>query len=877
MVQFIELLRVPSGKGQSSPFRLRDWQKQFIRDIYAPRAEDGGRRVRRAIFSVARKNGKALALDTRIPTPHGWTTMGDLEVGDELFDESGAVCRVTFATPVQLNRDCFTVRFADGTSVLADADHQWTVYSRSRHGRKLTLTTAQMKDDFILPYSRKGNVERNYSVDVAGPVDCPNADLLVAPYTLGAWLGDGKSAGACIYLHDDDREIIDNIRADGFPAVKGAADYEWRITDGVRNRAKDCLQSRLRKLGLLGAKRIPTAYLRGSIEQRLALLQGLMDTDGHVSKAGQCEFVSVDRGLACDVIELIRSLGHKATLTEDRARINGRDCGPRFRIQFWGFADFPVFRLARKTARLKPRPARSRNGRNYIVAIEPAESVPVRCIQVDSPSSLFLVGDGFTPTHNTALIAALVLVHLIGPEAVPNGEIYSAATDREQAGQVFKFARQMVEADPDLHRTTETPNGLIDVVPSTKTLLCKSNGSFYRALSAEAGTKHGLNPSVWIYDELAQATDRELYDVLRTSQGARQEPLGIIISTQSPDPEHPLSKLIDDGLVADDNRIVVHLYAVPDDVDDIFDEGVWRLANPALGDFREAEDLRALADSAARQPMEEASFRNLYLNQRVDQTSPLIPRSEWKACQAGDTGGASGLLRPKERIYLGLDLSAVDDLTALVGVSAEPGEERLGAWHWKPRDLLHDHAKRDRAMYDVWARPDQGWLDAPPGDRIDYGYVAKRIAELSAAYEVAGLAYDRWRIRDLLAKFAEIGVEAYVDDKGGDPVSGALRLVPWGQGYRDMAPAIDALADSVAHRRLKHNGNPVLAFCFGNAVVDTDPAGNRKLNKTKTRFRIDGAVAAAMAIGLKSREVVPLPPAPSPWDDPEFSIARLLQ
>lgn len=461
----------------------------------------------------------------------------------------------------------------------------------------------------------------------------------------------------------------------------------------------------------------------------------------------------------------------------------------------------------------------------------------------------------------TALIAALVLVHLVGPEAIPNGEIYSAATDREQAGQVFKFARQIVESDPDLHRTTETPNGLIDVVPSTKTLLCKSNGSFYRALSAEAGTKHGLNPSVWIYDELAQAKDRELYDVLRTSQGARQEPLGIVISTQSPDPEHPLSKMIDDGLVADDNRILVHLYAVPDEVDDIFDEDVWRLANPALGDFREIDDLRALADSAARQPMEEASFRNLYLNQRVDQTSPLIPRSEWKACLvAGEEAkAAAGLLVPGEKIYLGLDLSAVDDLTALVGVSAEQGVERLGAWFWKPKEWVHEHARRDRAAYDVWSREDHGWLETPPGKVIDYGYVARRIAEIRVTYDVVGLAYDRWRINDLIVKFKEIGLDAYEDAKGDAPVSGGLRLVPWGQGYRDMAPAVDAIAASIAHRRLKHNGNPVLAFCFANAVVDADPAGNRKLDKTKTRFRIDGAQAATQAIGLKAREVVSAP------------------
>jgi len=442
----------------------------------------------------------------------------------------------------------------------------------------------------------------------------------------------------------------------------------------------------------------------------------------------------------------------------------------------------------------------------------------------------------------TALIAALVLAHLVGPEAIPNGEIYSAATDREQAGQVFKFARQIVDADPELA-------DLLTVVPSTKTIACKGNGSFYRALSAEAGTKHGLNPSVWIYDELAQARDTELYDVLNTSQGARNEPLGFVISTQSPDPEHPLSKLIDDGLRANDKRIAVHLYAVPDDVDDIYQESVWRLANPALGDFRKLEDVEALAAEARRQPAKEAPFRNLYLNQRVDQTSPLIARSEWKACQTGET------IKQKEKIYLALDLSGKVDLTALVGVSADPEEDRVGAWFWKPKDFLHDHTRRDNFDY-VTAASERGgaWLETPPGKIIDYEYVARRIADIRNEYDVVGLAYDRWRMDLLLVEFRRIGLEAYIEGQD-EPYDGALRLVKWGQGYNDMSPAVEALEASVITRKFKHNGNPVLGFCFANAVVTSDPSGNRKLDKSATRFRIDGAVATAMALGLKARDL----------------------
>lgn len=459
----------------------------------------------------------------------------------------------------------------------------------------------------------------------------------------------------------------------------------------------------------------------------------------------------------------------------------------------------------------------------------------------------------------TALIAALVLCHLVGPESIPNGEIYSAATDREQAGQVFKFARQIVESDPDLHCTPQTPDGLITVVPSTKTLLCKSNGSFYRALSAEAGTKHGLNPSVWIYDELAQARDHELYDVLNTSQGARDEPLGFVISTQSPDPEHPLSKLIDDGLRANDRGIAVHLYAAPEDTDNLLDERAWAAANPAMGDFRKTEDIRALAQEAVRQVSKEPAFRNLYLNQRVDQTSPLIVRSEWKACQSDDEAecsAATGVLRKGERIYLGLDLSAKVDLTSLVGVSAEPGEDRIKAWHWKPKGYLADHSRRD--AFDYVAMHASGWLDAAPGKVIDFGYVAQAISRISQEYEIVGIAYDRSRIDMLLKEFDHIGIDAYRDEK--EKRDGAIRMVDWGQGFVSMAPAVDALEESVIQRRFKHDGNPVLGFCFANAVVQSDSAGNRKLNKAATRFRIDGSVACAMALGLKARDLVENPP-----------------
>lgn len=450
------------------------------------------------------------------------------------------------------------------------------------------------------------------------------------------------------------------------------------------------------------------------------------------------------------------------------------------------------------------------------------------------------------------LTAALSLVHLVGPERVPNGEIYSAATEREQAAIVFRYAAQIVRADPELE-------ALIKIVDSTKTMIGLDTGSVYRAISAEAGSKFGYNPTVVIYDELAQAKKRDLYDALDTSMAARDEPLFIIISTQSNDPQHLLSQLIDDGLSGRDPSTVCHLYAVPDDADPdvVFrDKKLWKLANPALGDFRSLPEMRTMAKRALRMPTFEASFRNLYLNQRVDAHSPLIPRLEWQGC-CGEYEIEEG-----EEVYLGLDLSGKTDLTALVGVTADSAS-RVLARFWKPEVALKDHEKRDRVPYATWKA--QGLLETTPGRAVQYDFVAARLAEIHAQYVIRGLAFDRWSIDNFKNACNREGLDVWIDGQD-DELAGAVRMVQWGQGYKDMAPAIDALEVAVLERILKHDGHPVLTWNISNAMATQDPAGNRKMDKAATRFRIDGAVALAMAIGLKSRDLLE-EPEPSVYED----------
>ena len=447
----------------------------------------------------------------------------------------------------------------------------------------------------------------------------------------------------------------------------------------------------------------------------------------------------------------------------------------------------------------------------------------------------------------TALIAGLVLAHLVGPEFIINGEIYSAANDRDQAGIVFKFCKQLVEREPDLAKR-------LQVIPSTKTMVAVNTGSVYRAISHEAGTKHGYLPSVVIYDELAQARDRDLYDVLDTSFGARAEPLFITISTQSNDPEHVMSKLIDDGIAGLDPSIICHLYAADEDCA-LDDERQWSKANPALGVFRDHEDLATQIAKAIRMPSEEPKVRNLLLNQRVAPVATLISRAEWAACAGSVT------FRDGEEIYLGLDLSASLDLTALVMVSAcDP--VRVRPFFWKPADTMRQHAERDFGVgnrrYEEWVA--DGQMFVSPGNSVDPEVVARKIGELFMRYKVKGLAYDRWRMDVLLREFDDIGLACF-RDKASDQADYprqrdgmGLRCVPWGQGFRDMAPAIDAFCQVIADHKLVHPNNPVLNWNLANAVASTDPAGNRKLDKGKARFRIDGAVALAMALGLRARD-----------------------
>ncbi len=440
----------------------------------------------------------------------------------------------------------------------------------------------------------------------------------------------------------------------------------------------------------------------------------------------------------------------------------------------------------------------------------------------------------------TSLAAGLLLGHLVGPEATWNAQLYSAAYEREQAALLYRAAASMVRMDSEL-------TGVCRCTDSLKTISSAVNNSTYKALSAEARSKHGQNAAFVVFDELAQFhTDRELYDVLMTSMGAQLEPLMLVISTQASDDNAVLSQLIDygrevnSGAVVDPSYVLIE-YSTPSDAElakvgkTIWDEDVWALANPALGDFRSIDEMRATAVKARRMPSLELTFRNLYLNQRTALRASFVAPSVW-ALGARTRGREALAGRPA---YFALDLSSRLDLTALaIAVYVEEDDSyELIVHAFTPEETLEERETRDRAPYRDWVA--RGVLHAVPGKSVNYSHVVKVLAAEWQQFDARALAYDRWRM--------DVFKQALQDE---DFVIPEEQFVAFGQGYKDMSPALEQFEELLVSERLAHGDNPILKWAIANAVVEKDAAGNKKLTKAKSYGRIDPAVAAVMAIGV---------------------------
>ncbi|NLG23584.1 MAG: replicative DNA helicase [Actinomycetales bacterium] len=405
--------------------------------------------------------GKALALDTPLATPEGWTTMGEVSVGDQLIGADGRSTTVVAATEVMEGRPCYEVEFSDGSTVVADAEHLWQTSTRlERRGlREASSSVRTTREIAETVRCQTADARLNHSVALTQPLDLPEADLALSPYVLGAWLGDGETAGA--RFTSADPEMVVHLEAEGIEVkqlghmlyslvlpkepvaerccvVCGAAFVPQTSqvktcgrSCGGRSRGlgepsiprcPDCggtssgfrrcracaadhgsVKALLRKVGVLGDKHIPLEYLRASEAQRRDLLAGLLDTDGTVTVSGCPQFTSTSERLAADVHELILSLGYRCGWSRKAVRGHTPESSVAHTLTF--SADEDVFRLERKRLVHKERRSRTFQRRDsvFVTAVRPVESVPVRCVQVDNTDHLYLAGRSMIPTHNSTL------------------------------------------------------------------------------------------------------------------------------------------------------------------------------------------------------------------------------------------------------------------------------------------------------------------------------------------------------------------------------------------------------------------------------------------------------------------------------------------
>ncbi|MCD7761701.1 MAG: terminase large subunit [Lachnospiraceae bacterium] len=429
-------------------------------------------------------------------------------------------------------------------------------------------------------------------------------------------------------------------------------------------------------------------------------------------------------------------------------------------------------------------------------------------------------------------LAAAIALYLLFGDGEPSAEVYGAAADRQQASIVFDVARQMVVQSPALSKRSK-------VLTANKRICCHANNGFYQVLSAEVGTKHGLNVSGLVLDEIHVQPNRKLYDVLTKGSGdAREQPLYFLITTAGTDTNSICYELHQKALdIIEGRKIDPTFYPViygADDADDWTDPEVWKKANPSLGHTISIDKVEAACESAKQNPGEENSFRQLRLNQWVKQAVRWMPMEKWDACAFPvDEEELEGRV-----CYGGLDLSSTTDITAFVLVFPPLDEEDkyiILPYFWIPEESVDLRVKRDHVPYDVWER--QGLIQTTEGNVVHYGFIEKFIERLGERFNIREIAFDRWGAVQMVQNLEGMG----------------FTVVPFGQGFKDMSPPTKELMKLTLEKKLAHGGNPVLRWMMDNIFIRTDPAGNIKADKQKSTEKIDGAIATIMALDRSVR------------------------
>ncbi len=798
----------------------------------APNPDTGRlvRIIRDAYFEMPRKGAKALALDTPLLTPEGWTTMGEIQPGQYVYSPDGNPVRVTHVSEVFTGTPCYRVSTQDGRAVVASGDHLWTVHTSDwRRDPWRTLTTEDLAQRGVTRGPRSENV---YRLPPVSAIAAPERALPVDPYHLGYWLGDGNTRDGRITVGVEDIEF-----ARVALAPIGYERFDSRGSGSRYTLRPEGLHTKLRAAGLLGRKRIPDAYLTASVAQRLDLLRGLMDSDGTVDLRGRAAFGGCDQGLVQDAQTLARTLGYRpGPIQVSPAKIDGRTVGSSYRFQFRvSSGDLVPFRLPRKAERCGLSSSDDRRHTLTLASIEPVLSVPTRCIKVDSEEGLFLAGRGLIPTHNTTIASAFGTL-LAFADGEGGAQVLFGAASKDQARRAFQPIKAVVEASPVFAAAGVRALRTEIVQPSTS--------SYIQVISSDGDLAHGANVHGALVDELHVHKNGDLLDALESGTGAREQPLVIIITTADDGKTNtPYSRKremiekLSNGVLNNPAQYGV-VFAADDDADP-FSEETWAQANPLYPVTPSRTFMRAAANKARANPVELAKFLRLHLGIRSKLASGYFDMVKWDRNRGNSWGDLAELSEALKvpTAYGGLDLASVSDVTCLGWLIRDPGKPGYDVVlrSFIPEAALPALDATTDKNASAWVKA--GWLTLTPGDVTDYDFIKDQVEKDAALLDVVGIGFDRWNSSQLVIDLQDAG----------------LPLERVGQGYASMSAPLKEL-DRLVRRGtsktplLRHAGNPVLKWMADNLRPSSDPAGNVKPDKARSTNKIDGISALTMAM-----------------------------
>jgi len=878
-VRFIEkFCRIPSAKNMGKPFVMAPYERVVVETAFGFIDDDGAREFREVLVEWARKSGKALSLDTEIPTPDGWKLMRDIHPGDYVFGQDGKPSMVIVESEV-FDKPMYLVTFEDGSTIKASADHIWTVQSKNskravrrkpritdvdgphhRAGKHIgggkryrddgwyEATTGEIAENYFHVRADGKGIEYFYRVPMNMPVEYPKAELPIDPYVFGAWLGDGTSSKPQISIGSDDEiEMVHNLSSRGhqitptnYPSLRCPLyDIDHHARDGKSGPFKQ----KLIDLDVLNNKHIPDAYLQSSTDQRWELLCGLMDTDGTCDKgSGLCEFTQKNELLAKQVVELCASLGIKASIHSKHATCNGVPAGIVWRVTFLTDKAHSCFHLKRKHEHLKERLA-PRMSCKSIVNIEAIPNEPSKCIAIDNDSHLYLAGRQYTATHNTSLLAALN-IYMLTSDGEGGAEVYNGATSESQARLCYGATNSMIEMSPQLKKRIR--RGMVQKrgisgLNYDKTL------SYLCTISSNSKKLDGLNTSFAVLDELAACEDGgATYDLLTESMSSRKSPMLFIISTENYVRENIWDERkkyaygwLDDKI--EDDTFLPFLYEL-DSRDEVWDERMWPKASPGLGITKDWDYLRNRVSKAQQSPARMPSLLTKEFNLPSNSYASFLSYEE---CVNRETYTFDAT----EFRYgiVGFDLADRGDLNAAVMMCMKPDDDHIyeRAMFWIAEDQVEINSnsfkERDGVPYHQWAA--DGWIRIVPGNKVNQMVVIEWLRELvdEGVYPFA-VGYDKWHVDD----HTELELQRLV---------GETRARPVEQYAKVISPLMKEHRLDLRAKRIIDNDNPVLEWCRSNVNARADNNDNYFPQKKGLRpqNRIDGYMAELCAYGALKR------------------------